>query len=60
MRDGYKKTEYMERENISRVCGPVAEQGMWITRNNQELREVRVDLDIVVYMKKKRLVWMDI
>ena len=44
---------------IKWVYGPVAEQGMWITRTNQELREMHIDLDILAYVKKKRWVWMD-
>jgi len=54
-----KRLNIWERKILKRVYGPVAEQGVWITRTNQELREVHVDLDIVAYIKKKRLVWMD-
>jgi len=54
-----KRLSTWEREILKRVYGPVAEQGMWITRTNQELSEVHVDLDIVAYIKMKRLVWMD-
>ena len=36
-----------ERKILKWVYGRVAEQGMWITRTNQELREVHVDFDIL-------------
>jgi len=42
-RGGFEKTEYMGKGNIK----------------NQEMREVHIDLDIAAYIKKKRLVWMD-
>jgi hypothetical protein len=47
-----KRLNTWERKRLKRVYGPVAEQGMWITRTNQELREVHIDVDIVAYIKK--------
>ena len=54
-----KRLNTWEREILKGVYGPVAEQGMCVTRTNQEMREVHIDLDIAAYIKKKRLVWMD-
>ena len=54
-----KRLNTWEREILKEVYGPVAEQGMCVTRTNQEMREVHIDLDIAAYIKKKRLVWMD-
>ena len=31
------------------MYGPMVEQGVWIIRTNQELRELYKDLDIVLY-----------
>jgi len=56
---GMKRLNTWERKKLKRIYGPVAEQGMWITRTNQELREVHIDVDKVAYIKKKKLVWMD-
>ena len=50
-----KRLNTWERKRLKRVYGPVAEQGMWITRTNQELREVHIDVDIVAYIKKKKI-----
>jgi hypothetical protein len=38
--------------------GPVAEQGIWTTRNNQELRKLYKDLCIVADINKKLLEWI--
>jgi len=40
---------------LTRIYGLVVEQGIWIVRSNQELRELYKDLDIVADIKKKRL-----
>jgi hypothetical protein len=47
-----------ERKILSRICGPVAEQGIWKIRSNQELQELYRDLDIVTDIKKRRLEWI--
>jgi hypothetical protein len=47
-----------ERKILSRTGGPVAEQGIWRIRTNQELRELHKDLDIVAGIKKKKLEWI--
>jgi hypothetical protein len=36
----------------------VIEQGMWRTRNNQKLRELYKNLDIIADIKRERLVWI--
>jgi hypothetical protein len=36
------------REILRRLYGPVVEQGIWRVRNDQELRELYKDLDIIV------------
>ena len=46
-----------EGKILRRICGPVAEQGIWRIRTNQELRELYKDLDIVAGIKKKKLEW---
>jgi hypothetical protein len=38
--------------------GPVEEQGIWKTRNNQELRKLYKDLCIVADINKKLLEWI--
>jgi len=48
----------LEREILSRTGGPVAEQGIWKIRTNQELRELYKDLDSVAGIKKKKLEWI--
>ena len=50
-----KRLGLWERKILRRVHGPVVEQGMWKIRNNQELRELHKNLDIVADMEKKRL-----
>jgi len=42
-----------ERKIFRKINGPVAEQGIWRIRTNQELRELYKDLDIVVSIKIK-------
>jgi hypothetical protein len=44
-----------ERKILRRVQGPVVEQGMWRTRNDQELRELYRDLDIVAGIKMEEI-----
>lgn len=48
-----KRLNTWEREIFRKIYGPVAEQGIWRIRNNQELRELYKDLDIVVNIKIK-------
>jgi len=45
----------MVQENVEKE--PVVEQGIWIIRSNQEMRELYKYLDIVVDIKKKILEW---
>ena len=47
-----------DRKIVSRTRGPVAEQGIWRIRTNQELRELYKDLDIVAGIKKNKLEWI--
>jgi hypothetical protein len=47
-----------ERKIFSRTRGPVAEQGIWRIKTNQELRELYKDLDIVTGIKKNKLEWI--
>ena len=47
-----------ERKILRRIHGPVVEQGIWRIRNDQELRELYKDLDIVAGIKKKNLGWI--
>ena len=44
-----------ERDILRSIYEPVAEQGIWRIRIDQELREIYKDLDTVVDIKKKRL-----
>jgi hypothetical protein len=48
-----------KRKILRVVQGPLVEQGIWVIRNNQKLRGLQKDLDIVVDIKKKRLVWIE-
>jgi len=47
-----------KRKILRRIYGPVVEQGVWRIGTNQELRELRKDLEILVDIKKKRLEWI--
>jgi len=47
-----------KRKILRSLYGPVAEQGIWKTRTNQELRELYKDLDTVVDIKKNRIEWI--
>ena len=38
--------------------GPVAEQGIWRIRTNQEMRELYNDLDKIADIKRERLEWI--
>jgi len=53
-----KRLSRRERKMLTRICGLVVEQGIWIARINQEMRELYKDLDTVAYIKKKRLEWI--
>jgi hypothetical protein len=44
-----------EREVLRRIHGLVVEEGMWRIRNNQELRDLYKDLDVVADIKKEEL-----
>jgi len=56
---GYvKRLGTSKRKILRSIYGPVAEQGIWKTRTNQELRELYKDLDTVVHIKKNRLQWI--
>ena len=50
---GIKRLGTWERQILRRISGPVAEQGMWRIRINQELRELYKDLGIVADIIKK-------
>jgi len=45
-------------ENISSIHRPVAEQGIWRIRTNQEMRKLYNDLDKIADIKKERLEWI--
>jgi hypothetical protein len=47
-----------ERKILRKVYGPVTEQGVWIIRTNEELRELYKARDLVVDIKRKRLEWL--
>jgi len=47
-----------ERRIIRTTGEPVAEQGIWAIRTNQELRELYKDINIVAGIKKKKLEWI--
>jgi hypothetical protein len=53
-----KREDTWKREILMSIYGPVAEQGIWKIRTNQELRKLYKDLDTVVDIKKKRLEWI--
>jgi len=53
MTEWYGKTEYMGQESVKKIYAPVAGQGMWRVRTNQELREPYTDLDTVTDFKKE-------
>jgi hypothetical protein len=53
-----RREDTWKREILRSMYGPVAEQGIWKIRTNQELRELYKDLDTVVDIKKKRLEWI--
>jgi len=44
-----------ERKILRRICAPATDQGIRRIKTNQEMRELYKDLDIVAYIKKKRL-----
>ena len=48
---GMKSLGTRERKILRRLYGPVAEQGMWIIRTDQELRELYKHMDIVADIK---------
>ena len=50
---GIKRLGTWERQILRRIFGPVAEQGMWRIRINEELRELYKDLGIVADIIKK-------
>ena len=43
---------------LSRIYGPVAEQGIWIKRNSHELQDLYKDLDTAADIIKKILEWI--
>ena len=43
----------MGQESVKKIYAPVAGQGMWRVRTNQELREPYTDLDTVTDFKKE-------
>jgi hypothetical protein len=50
-----KRVNTWRRRILRRIYGSVVEQGILIVRNNQELRELYEDLDIVADVKRKRV-----
>ena len=53
-----KRLSRWDRKMLTRIYGLVIEQGIWIVRTNQELRELCKDLDVVADIEKKRLEWI--
>jgi len=53
-----KRLSRRERKMLTGIYGLVVEQGIWIARTNQELRELYKDLDTAADIKKKRLEWI--
>jgi len=53
-----KRLSRHERKMLTRIYGLVVQQGIWIARTNQELRELYKHLDTVADIKKKRLDWI--
>ena len=48
-----------ERKILSRTGGPVAEQGIWRIRTDQELRELYKDQDIAAGIKRRKCNGLD-
>jgi len=48
-----KRLGTWERNILSRIHGPVVEQGIWRIRTEQELREIYKDLDIVADIERR-------
>jgi hypothetical protein len=46
-----------KRKILGRIFGPVNESGQWRSRDNKELYELHKDLDLVTFVKLKRLQW---
>jgi hypothetical protein len=44
---------------LRRIHGPMVEQGLRRMRTNQELKELYKNRDIVTYINKKRLQWVE-
>jgi hypothetical protein len=44
-----------ERKILRKVYGPVAEQGVWIIRRNEEMRELDKAPDLVADINRKQL-----
>ena len=53
-----KRLGMQEREILRRIYGPLVEHGIWRVRNNQEIRELQKDPDIVGDIVKKKLEWI--
>ena len=52
-----KRLDTWKRKILRKIYVQVVEQGIWKIRNDQELRELYKDLDIVADNKRKRLEW---
>jgi hypothetical protein len=44
---------------LRRIFGAVKEEGRWMMRYNKELYELNKDVDLVAFIKLKRLQWED-
>jgi len=47
-----------EGKILTRIYGLLVQQGIWRIRTNEELWELYKDLDIVAYIKRKRMEWI--
>jgi 2-oxo-4-hydroxy-4-carboxy--5-ureidoimidazoline (OHCU) decarboxylase len=53
-----KRLNTWTRKTLSRIYGPVVEQGMWIISTSLELQDLNNDLNIAADIKKKILEWI--
>jgi hypothetical protein len=53
-----KRLGTWERKILRRTHGPVVEQGIWRVRNDQKMRKLYKDVDIVADIKNKSLEWV--
>jgi len=53
-----KRLNTWKKKILSRIYGPVVEQGIWIKRTSHELQGLYKDLDMTADIIKKRLEWI--